>query len=461
MAAVHPVLPPDGRALNYLLSSAATVPAVAVVLTRTPAGRRAPWWLLMAAMAVVMSGNAVVAFGGPGDRLTAELLDTVGHTGMLAAAVALVLKRGRNDVGGILDLSVAAVAGGGLLWTSLLSPRLLELHTRVGDQLTMLISVLVLGGVLGALMRLWFLDRRQPSLRLLVCALLAALAGNVAMAWTQGTMTGGRGTGVELVFMLAYACVGLSVLHPAAPELVEPGEAPVDRLSNARLAFLGAALVSGPLAGGARAMVSGLGADGPLLAAGSVLITSLVMIRVGRLAQQRHEAEQLLRHRATHDQLTGLPNRAELLTRLDAALERERTAGRPAVVLLFCDLNGFKQVNDRLGHEAGDLLLTGVAGRIRAGLREGDTLARYGGDEFLLLCEDGAQEAAVLRLTAYVEEVLASPFLLAGEAVTIGASVGAVISDGGGRADDLISRADQAMYRAKQGPRHDVRSARR
>jgi diguanylate cyclase (GGDEF)-like protein len=188
----------------------------------------------------------------------------------------------------------------------------------------------------------------------------------------------------------------------------------------------------------------------PLLLIGSLLATTLVLIRVGRLARQRERAELRLRHQATHDPLTGLPNRAELLTRLSAALDRERAGGHPSVILLFCDLNGFKQVNDRLGHEAGDQLLAAVAERIRTGLRAGDTLARYGGDEFLLLCEDDAPESAALRLTGHVEKALAEPFVLAGELVTVGSSVGAVISAGDRGADELISRADQAMYRAKE-----------
>jgi diguanylate cyclase (GGDEF)-like protein len=120
------------------------------------------------------------------------------------------------------------------------------------------------------------------------------------------------------------------------------------------------------------------------------------------------------------------------------------------VALLFCDLNDFKPVNDRLGHDAGDRLLIEVADRIRTGLRDGDTLARYGGDEFLLICEDETPEAAAVRLTAHVESALAAPFRLRGERVTIGSSVGAVISDGEQRADELITRADEAMYRAKE-----------
>jgi diguanylate cyclase (GGDEF)-like protein len=211
-------------------------------------------------------------------------------------------------------------------------------------------------------------------------------------------------------------------------------------------------MISGPVPVGIRLMF-GMDNDGALLTVGTLLVTPLVMVRVGRLAAQRAQAEQELRYRATHDLLTGLPNRAELLDRLGTALVRERESGRPSVVLLFCDLNGFKQVNDRLGHVAGDQLLTEVAARIKAGLRSGDTLARYGGDEFLLLCEDRDQQGAARRLIGHVSQALVEPFTLAGEQIAIRSSVGEVISDGAAGADELISRADAAMYRVKESLR--------
>jgi GGDEF domain-containing protein len=346
----------------------------------------------------------------------------------------------------------------------------------------LLVSVLVLVGVLGALLRVRKVaERRLPALDLLLCALSLALVGNVVLALTTGSMTTGRPAWIEMFFLLSYLCVGAAPLSASVDELMRQGPAPVDGLSIGRLFFLGVALVVSPVAGGIREM-AGLDADGPLLALGSLLIASLVMVRVGRLAAERQRAEAALRQQATHDQLTGLPNRSELLARLEAALDRERATGRPAVVLLFCDLNGFKAVNDRLGHLAGDQLLAGVGARIRAGLRSGETLARYGGDEFLVLCEagaglsgvglsgvglsgvglsgtgssragfsegGGAQEQAALRLHAHIERALDEPFDLAGERVRIGASVGAVISDGSLDADELIRRADQAMYAAK------------
>jgi diguanylate cyclase len=445
----HPFLAPDARAVTYFVSAALGLPPILVVLRRAPRGSRAPFALLLAAMTVLSVGNAVNAFGGTALGGVAEMCVTVAHGCLLAAAVALVLLRGRNDIGGILDLAVAAVALGGVAWTTLLYPRLRELGAATGDQTSILVSILVLAGVLGALLRLWRVDRRQPAVGWFLSALLLALVANTLLARVQGNIVTGRGGGIEVIFMVAYACVGLAVLSPSVDELMRPGAAPADRLTTGRLLFLGLALLAEPIVGGVRQML-GLPADGPLLTIGSLLITPLVMIRVGRLARQRHEAEQRLRHQATHDQLTGLPNRAELLVRLTGELRAER-AGEPAVVLLFCDLNGFKQVNDRLGHEAGDQLLTEVATRLGAGLRAGDTVARYGGDEFLLLAAaPGEQAETARRLTEHVENALTAPFRLAGAPVTIGSSIGAAVSDGTLGPDELISRADQAMYRAKQ-----------
>ena len=449
MTLAHPMLPGNVRTVTYLLVSAlATVPLIAL-LRRTPAGERLSWWILLGAMSVLTLGNAITTFGGPEYRTSSELIITIAHASLLAAAVAMVLRRGRNDIGGVLDVSVAAVGIGGVIWTALLQPRLAAAHSGTGQQIALLVTVLVLVGVLGALLRVRKVaDRRLPALDLLICALSLALAGNVALALSTGSMTVGRPAWIEMLFMLAYLCVGAAPLSASIRELTRQGPAPVDGLSAGRLFFLGVALVVNPVAGGIRQM-AGLDADGPLLALGSLLIAALVMVRVGRLAAERQRAEAALRHQATHDQLTGLPNRSELLARLDAALDRERAAERPAVVLLFCDLNGFKAVNDRLGHLAGDRLLTEVGVRIRAGLRSGETLARYGGDEFLVLGEDGAPELAALRLHAHVEQALREPFDLAGQRIRIGASVGAVLSDGRTGADELIRRADQAMYAAK------------
>jgi diguanylate cyclase (GGDEF)-like protein len=168
-----------------------------------------------------------------------------------------------------------------------------------------------------------------------------------------------------------------------------------------------------------------------------------------RDVSRRKELEEQLRHRAFHDPLTQLPNRALFLDRAEHALARQRREGG-AVAVLYVDLDRFKEVNDRLGHAVGDALLVEAAQRLRACVRSVDTAARLGGDEFGILLEDvmSASEAvqAAERVLATVEE----PFAVANGEHTLRASIGVVVSDGSGEgADELMRRADVAMYAAK------------
>jgi diguanylate cyclase (GGDEF)-like protein len=153
-----------------------------------------------------------------------------------------------------------------------------------------------------------------------------------------------------------------------------------------------------------------------------------------------------IRH-AFNDSLTGLPNRALLLDRLDLALGRAEREGKP-VSVLFLDLDGFKVVNDSLGHVAGDMLLIDVARRLRGCLRRGDTAARIGGDEFAILLGDiGCPELAPL-VAERVIAALREPFTVLAREVFVSASIG--IASGLDDAQDLLRNADVAMYRAKR-----------
>ncbi len=163
----------------------------------------------------------------------------------------------------------------------------------------------------------------------------------------------------------------------------------------------------------------------------------------------RQRAEQELRRQALHDNLTGLPNRAMLLSRLDAVLGRlGGEAG--SIALLFIDTDDFKLVNDSLGHAAGDEIVAAVADRISRELRRSDIVARFGGDEFIVLCEDTSVEAAE-RMADRIRHSLAAPIDLGDRHVVVTASIGiAVVSEPGLTPDDLVAQADTAMYSAKQ-----------
>jgi diguanylate cyclase (GGDEF)-like protein len=166
-------------------------------------------------------------------------------------------------------------------------------------------------------------------------------------------------------------------------------------------------------------------------------------------AIDRVEAEEEVRHRALHDPLTGLPNRVLFIDRLDQALAHTARDGKQ-VGVLFCDLDQFKLVNDSLGHEAGDELLSAVAPRLRGVLRPGDTVARFGGDEFGILVPDADSVRDVTRVAERVAGALASPFVLRGREHYVTASVGIAIGTGDEASEALIRDADLAMYRAKE-----------
>ncbi len=181
--------------------------------------------------------------------------------------------------------------------------------------------------------------------------------------------------------------------------------------------------------------------------------TPLYMIAQTEDITEKKAARERLAHQAVHDPLTGLPNRASFLNRLELALsEAERRRRRVGV--LFLDLDHFKVINDSLGHEAGDQLLVTIAHRLRRILRPTDAVARFGGDEFTILCEDVVESDAVMGLALRVLTEVSRPILLTEGEVFVTTSIGIALSgDSSETPQTLVRDADTAMYRAKDAGR--------
>src|SRR5262249_51638257 len=153
---------------------------------------------------------------------------------------------------------------------------------------------------------------------------------------------------------------------------------------------------------------------------------------------------------ALHDVLTGLPNRALLVDRLGLALAAARRNPERRFAVLFLDLVRFKNINDSLGHIAGDQLLVQIAGRLRDCARSSDTVARFGGDEFAIIASDVVDESGATLVAQRIQDALRVPFTIGEHVVVVSTSIGiAVGTESYERAEDLVRDADNAMYRAK------------
>ena len=179
---------------------------------------------------------------------------------------------------------------------------------------------------------------------------------------------------------------------------------------------------------------------------------SILKIFAARAAAEleRQKAEKQLAHDALYDRLTDLPNRHLLSNHLDRALERYRRDSKRKFAVFFLDLDRFKYVNDSLGHKSGDLLLIGIARRLKSCLRASDILARLGGDEFAILLEDFENMSEAVVLAERIQQSLESPFHLGIHEVFTSVSIGIAFSKPGlSSPEDLLRNADIAMYKAK------------
>jgi diguanylate cyclase len=438
-----------------VLDTAAAGMAVAVWRRRALDGAmRRAWCWLSAAAGLRLLGDVLFAvfaswhaFPAPGDVARLAMVPVM--------LVGLLMVPGRRSGPGdrarlALDISAVFLSGAMVVWYAIVGPALTEYNLANAHQITAAIcypvgDLMLLFGLAVVVLRSR-LRRIVAMAWLAIAALVAEAAGDAYLTYISAH----HGTEQWLPWQFACWVTGhvlflasnYHVWSAPSPALspawrAEPRRPPA--VATSGLPYLGVAMV-------VVVLVTAAVRQGEIypwvgLIVGAVLTTVTVTLRQAHLLRENHRL-------AFTDNLTGLANRAQLHSQLDACLAQSLRTGRASAVLL-ADMNGFKQINDALGHAAGDQLLIAFAGMLRRAVLGGDLIARLGGDEFVVVLRnighaDNAQ-AAVRR----IREEMSAPVLLGDTVVRAEAAIGVAMAEPGDDVDTLLRRADEAMYRAK------------
>ena len=409
-----------------------------------------------------------------------SVVDGVYLSGYVLTFVAVMrLSRNPNRMARREDYADAAIVTIGalaLMWHFVMGPEVHNpsLHaSALGVTVTYSVMDIVL--VFVVFRALVFGLEVRPYHGIIAAALLDLFAGD----FTYGVLVvhGGYHTGslIDAWYLLVFVLMGAAALHPSVSEpiAIEPKRVPNvynrDTNGQRRLPFVAFAgfvpaailLVNSVLL---------LPVDVPFMAASSLAVATLIYLRmmwlIGRITgqtnelevharaleashRQRDALEEDLRHLAFHDELTGLANRALLHDRVEHALAASSRTGR-SVALCFGDLDGFKTVNDTMGHDIGDTVLQRASRLLTSIVRPGDTVARLGGDEFAVLMVDVEREDAAVDFARRIVTVLREAPDFEGQQVGLSISVGVAFAEPGKSTEQLLSEADSAMYEAKE-----------
>jgi len=447
------------------LTSASAAVAISIAAIRLFPGAKGvvTWWLAFFAFCSLTATGALwlafVDLGGaaaPPQPIT-DLTRTVGYLFLLGAALFVVSPIAKVDIGGVLDTSTIGVGGALALWLTVVDPALDRADADVPRPAYTLLIILVLSALTGALSRAAATSKAaRPSLSYFLLAVTLTLAASVLAIAAADPLTGVAPSWVAGIWPFAYAAAWAAAMHPSSARINDPSRQPTGRrLSPRRLALLGSALSVGPLFGMVSEIV-GLSVDWLTMSLAQLLLVAMVVTRVAQLAAAYRATATQLEYFADHDSLTGLANRRAVDRHLETLVTRVEDGEARGGVVLFVDLNGFKDINDDYGHGVGDELLVAVAARLAGSVRQpsGDLAGRLGGDEFVLLFE-GDPAVVTESVMARAHDAFDAPFILAPGPLLVSAAIGLASVSASTRAsvDELLTEADHAMYRHKRAPR--------
>ena len=442
----------DGRwiGLSQDIVSALAIVALSVGARRRNRAGRRPWMWVGLALACwvlgdfVWDGYVFLGIERP-DVSAADLFYLLGYPLLALGLFQMSRARaGRSLRDGLLDGSIFAVAAAVAVWQMLVVPA----ASGTQSMLTAVVwSAYPLGDVLLLAALGWLVlapGKRGLPTFLFVGALVGTFVLDVLYSYLPVVSSFDVGR-LDFLYPVTYLMFAAAALQPRCDELTTPGP-PTARMHPARLLLLGLSLAA------ASVVVILTDIDSLttrwVLIGLSTLLSTAVVLRFTLAVRARESAQEALAHRATHDGLTGTVNRVLLIDRIGHALARTRRGEELAV--LYLDLDRFKSINDTLGHQVGDQLLIEVAHRINAALRPSDTLGRFGGDEFVVLCEDIGPDA-VLKVADRIVAAVASPLHIGPAVLHVTISIGIAVSRGEPTpVDALIRSADTAMYAAKR-----------
>ncbi len=439
-----------GSVTGDVLYFAFSVPVCALgwwgALRRRPDGQRRIWVLLAVMPTMTVTGDAIQTWqfhhGGAPLAGPSDVLWLGAYPVQVAALVLMARRRAPGRLRGAaldaLTLTTAAAVASYLFFVEPLfaagrytfAETLVPAAYPLGD-------VVLLAGVLVLMLSPG--PRGGPTRLLLASACLGLLAnlGYNLLPYVVGYDWVDR---LAAVAVFGNMIVVATILHPGRGELTAAGRR-LGFLHPARVVFLGVALMTAPAMALAHTNLRPGG--GVVVLAATAVCAALVLTRFMTAVREQERAQAQLAYQAQHDPLTGLANRTVLGEHLDR--------GGPTV-LLYLDLDGFKEVNDTHGHDAGDAVLVAVAERLSRAVRAGDLVARLGGDEFVVACP-GATSADGVRLAERILREVDLPVPFRGARLGVGASIGIAVHGAGSpeatpRA--ALRSADEAMYEAKR-----------